>query len=160
MANSKYSAIVALVCALASSVGCTSSPTSPTTTITAKPATSEIGYAINVPDSAVVASLIRTYPNGVKMSPYEAQARWNYTAAYGGSPNVYYGESAPHCEYVGVGIVVAPMHVATMNEFTSADWPGVLEIGLTYAWVGRFTYTAVPARGSYVYDPTGTVCSH
>ncbi len=147
-----------VVCLLALLVqACSSSPLGPTV-LTQKPAVRELDYDINIPNLSVVAALREQYPNGVWTNPVAAQQRWNYTAAYHGSPNVYYGETAPCREYQRVGIVVAPLHVAAMDTFTAADWPSVLEAGFSYAWVGRFTYTAVAAPGSYVIDHTAS-CS-
>lgn len=157
MANGKYSLVVCLFVTLLSACS-SSAPTGPTLLPKPAPAIREIGFDINIPDLFVLASLKRTYPDGVRMSPVAAQRQFDYTAAYKGSPNVYYGEIAPHCEYIYVGIVVAPLHVATLDTFTASDWPGVLEAGFTYAWVGRFTYTAIAAVGTYRYDPTAT-CS-
>lgn len=137
-------------------IACSSpaAPTSPTTTLPPPaPALRELAYDINIPDVALTLSLARTYPNGVRMAPIAAQARWDYTAAYGGSPNVYFGEVGPKCQtYFGTGIVIAPLGVASQAVFTSAEW-NVVEPGFTYAWVGRFTYARVPAPGTYRLDP-------
>ncbi len=118
---------------------------------------SDLTYAINIPDPSVVFDLLKIYPDGVHTSPIEAQRRWDYTATYHGSPNVYFGATAPQCQYPGVGIVVAPYSVAALLTFTAADWPGIgLERGLTYAWVGRFVYTRAAAPGEYM---TGALCA-
>lgn len=157
MAKAKYSASALLVCVSLILAACSSSPTGPTT-LTAKPALRELDYDINIPDITTTLALQRAYPNGTQTPPVIAQGRWNYTAAYGGSPNVYYGEIAPKCEYFRVGIVVAPYRVASMETFTSSDWPGVLEAGVTYTWVGRFVFAKVAPPNSYTYDPTA-LCS-
>ena len=138
-------------------LGCgKTSPTAPTEA--PKPAVRTVDYAINVPTVELARTYIATFPDGVRVAPYTAQRQWDYTGAYGGSPNVYYGETAPHCEYLWVGIVVAPLHVATMDQFTSADWPGVMEPGLTYAWVGHFVHTPAAVPGASFYDPNGLSC--
>lgn len=137
--------------------GCSHGPLAPTPA--AAPAPSDITYAINIPDRGLATALIAANPNGLHLAPYDAQQQWNYTAAYGGSPNVYYGETAPHCEYPGVGIVVAPLRAAQLAQFTASDWPAIAAPGVTYAWLGRFVYTAVATPGTYVYDPTGSGCS-
>lgn len=137
-------------------VGCSRPPLGPSET--PKPAIRTIGYDINIPDVRVVNDLKGHYPEGFEGTPLEAQTRWNYTAAYRGTPNVYYGEVSPRCEYRLVGIVVAPFRVAGMQQFTSKDWPGPLEPGITYSWLGRFVYTAIADPSTYVIDPTAT-CS-
>lgn len=144
MAKRKYSSIVASVCLLLSTA-CSSSPTAPATTLPKPaPVVREVSYDINIPSLTLAATLTRTYPNGVRMAPLSAQRQWDFTAAYGGSPNVYYGETAPApCQYLWTGIVVAPLRVSAMDTFTAQDWPGLWEPGFTYAWVGRFTYSAV-----------------
>ena len=110
-----------------------------------------ITYAINIPDPIKARALVGAYPNGVLEAPRQAQNDWNYTATYLGSPNVYYGELAPpNCTYPGVGIVVAPQAVASVETFTSLDWPGIgLEPGITYQWLGRFGYTAPADPSTY-----------
>lgn len=130
-----------------------STPTAPTTVEPA--AQLEITYAINISDLAESLRLKQQYPNGVRMSPVEAQARWDYTAAYGGSPNVYYGATAPCHEYIRVGIVVAPYGAASSEPFTAAQWPGIgLDPTVPYYWIGRFEYAALPQPGSYTINPT------
>lgn len=153
----RMASIVAVLALAASACGVSKSnilaPSAPITV-----ALREVSYDINIPFRDVANSLKATYPNGIRMAPFEAQRQFDFTAAYKGSPNVYYGEVAPHCEYPGVGIVVAPLHVASLAEFISSDWPGLFEPGFTYIWVGRFVYTAAAAPGTYVIDPNAT-CS-
>lgn len=147
-----------IVAALASACGA-HSPTAPAPVAPAPVVLHEMSYDINIPNAKIVFDLRFAYPQGIHTSPLDAQARWDYTFAYGGSPNVYYGETGPHCEYVRAGIVVAPRSVAGLLTFTAGDWPGIgLEAGVTYTWVGRFVFTATPAPGSYVSDPTGALC--
>lgn len=149
--------LLALLALLVVVSACGGSPTTPTAIVSA-PALREIGYAINIPSPTIAAALQRAYPTGVRVPPVQAQIQWDYTSAYGGSPNVYFGEIGPRCEYPGVGIVVAPLTAATVDRFTAADWP-MLEAGVTYTWIGRFVYTAAAAPGTFSYDPTGASCS-
>lgn len=154
--------LLALLVSL-SLVACASptQPTAPPRAPTLALKTTDLTYAINVPDPALAIRLAGLYPDGVRKSPREAQGLWDYTAAYGGSPNVYYGPTAPQCEYQGVGIVVAPEDVAGMEIFGAADWPGgPVQPGVVYAWLGRFAFAAVPASGSYQIDPSGASCWH
>lgn len=130
-------------------VGCGAVPVAPT------PATvppTPFAYAINVPDTQLAQTLRAYYPQGVHVSPIEAQAHFDYTATYGGTPNVYYGPVAPPCQsYVNTSIIIAPQGAAGKRTFTSVDWPGAhLDSGVTYEWVGGFevAYPALP--GSYV----------
>lgn len=136
--------LIVLLCAIFGSLGCAQQgPMGPSTIKPARPNV-PVGFDINIPESKITAVWWVQYPNGIKISPVEAQRKWDFTAAYGGTPNVYYGPSAPKCEYQMVGITVAPYSVASMLTFTSADWP-IFEPGNTYEWVGRFV-TALPAR--------------
>ncbi len=123
------------------------------------PAPTAMTYAINIPDAVLAQKLKGDNPEGVQLPPVDAQARWDYTATYAGSPNVYFGDHAPwtgvDCsghqiiglqEYMGAGIVVAPRNVASVETFTAKDWPELpLTAGVTYAWLGRFEYAA-PGR--------------
>lgn len=115
-----------------------------------------ITYTINIPDIYTFHSLSVSYPDGIKLAPLDAQRQYDFTNVYG-SPNVYYGESAPNCEYINTGIVVAPHAVAGMVSFTGHDWPNIgLDPLVTYIWLGRFAYT-LPASafqvGTFVYNP-------
>lgn len=104
----------------------------------------DLAYEINLPTVAMAQSLIAQYPNGIRMAPLYAQQEWNYIQVYGGA-NVYYGPTAPpEGMYRGVGIVVAPVQVASMAVFPASLWP-VLGGGSNteYAWLGRFVYAAV-----------------
>ena len=125
----------------------TKSGTAPSPVVTPQ----SITYAINIPDPIKARALVDAYPNGVLEAPRQAQNDWNYTATYLGSPNVYYGELAPpNCTYPGVGIVVAPQAVASVETFTSLDWPNIgLEPNVTYQWLGRFVYTAPADPSTY-----------
>lgn len=114
-----------------------------------------MSFDINIPDPGLAVRLRGQYPDGVQMSPMSAQRTWDYTKEYGGSPNVYFGETSPKCEYIRAGIVVAPRAVAAVDTFTSLDWPGIgLVPGDTYRWLGRFAYAEIPPVGSYKIDPT------
>lgn len=150
-----YSALILILLTAACS-GNATRPSTSTNAPTAAPMLT-MAYAINIPDATVVARANGEYPNGVLMGPAQAQAQWNYTSAYGGSPNVYYGETSPCHEYPGVGIVVAPYAAASQPTFTAATWPSVAKAGVTYQWVGRFAYAAVAPAGSYQPD---TTCGH
>ena len=112
-----------------------------------------ITYTINVPDAHQAVQLQAQYPDGVQIPPIDAQHQWDYTAIYHGSPNVYFGETAPwqgyDCsgkpvpisEYMNTGIVVAPRAVAAVETFTARDWPNIgLSPDVTYGWLGRFAY--------------------
>lgn len=150
-----------LFIALAFIAGC--SHATPLTAPTQKPDPSQITYTINLPDAHLVVKLQADNPNGVLMPPLTAQELWDYTAAYGGSPNVYFGETAPwqgsNCagvpvpglaEYMNTGIVVAPHAIAALETFTSLDWPNIgLSPNVTYEWVGRFAYAQVGSLASY-----------
>lgn len=143
----KQFAILALVTLTLSACGVVS-PVAPTV---AAPVTHTLAYDINVPDVALSLQLRGEFPDGVRMAPVAAQAHWDYTRTYGGSPNVYYGAVGPQCPtYVRTGIVIAPLSAASKPTFTSADWPGGgLEAGVTYEWVGRFAFSEVAPVGSY-----------
>lgn len=146
----RYLLVLCLACTLACGSVAPAAPSAPL------PAPRTMDYAINIPDVAVTHDLQRQYPNGVQVNPLAAQDRWDYTHAYGGTPNVYYGETAPPCQnFLNTGVVIAPHSVAGLDAFTAKDWPGVgLETGLTYVWVGRFTYSLVAPVGSYGVCPT------
>jgi hypothetical protein len=108
------------------------------------PAITALTYAINLPSPGLVTALQRAYPDGLRLDPYTAQQDYDYTWAYG-SPNIYVGETAPTCPIVGDAVVVAPLRVAIMEQFTAGDWPSVgLAKNTTYVWVGRFTYAIAP----------------
>lgn len=113
---------------------------------------SQVTYAINIPEVLLAHSLAAQWPNGIRLSPLDAQRQYDYTATYKGSPNVYYGETAPMvCTYENAGIVVAPRTIAGMSQFTALDWPGIgLDPGITYEWLGRFAYAEPAPIGSYV----------
>lgn len=131
-------------------VGCASSPAGPTA-LPAPVAALQMDYDINIPDLLALQGLKAQYPQGVHVPPAAAQARWDYTAAYGGSPNVYLGPvSGPCQQYYNTGIVIAPVKVAQLPTFTAEDWPGIgLEPGRVYEWVGRFTFAQAAPAGSY-----------
>lgn len=116
-----------------------------------------LDYDINVPSPLLAQNYNNTYPGGYFHAPLTAQRQFDYTATYGGSPNVYYGDVAPHCEYPGVGIVVAPRVVAALDEFDARDWP-TMPAG-RYQWVGRFVYARVPTPSEYHLDPSGIGCA-
>ncbi len=150
-----YTLLIVMVLSSACTMHNPSAPTSPA----AAPLMSEMDYDINVPTPQALSELRFAHPDGVHTSPLNAQHLWDYTAAYGGSPNVYFGDVSPHCQYIRAGIVVAPISVAGRDTFTAGDWPRIgLEPGLTYVWVGRFVYTSVALPGSYVSDPSGAMC--
>lgn len=110
----------------------------------------DITYAINIPNPVTVQALVAQFPNGVRTPPTEAQRVWNYTANYGGTPNVYFGAMAPPLgTYVGVGIVVAPLAIASKEHFQASEWPdayGQSRPNTAYEWLGRFVYTAFGER--------------
>lgn len=142
-----------LLLILAAMSGCSNGPAGPTA-VTPTPAVRTIGYDINVPIIEAVMVYKASFPDGINITPVEAQARYDYSDAYRGSPNVYFGATAPKCQqYIGTGIVVAPHHVATMLTFTSKDWP-ILEPGYTYTWVGRFVLALPATPQQYLYDPS------
>lgn len=106
-----------------------------------------VAYDINVPAVSYVQRYTESWPNGVFLSPVEAQHDYDFTASYKGTPNVYAGTQSPACNsYNGVGIVIAPLSVASVRTFTAAQWPTLtgLDPTATYQWVGRFVY-AQPA---------------
>ena len=119
---------------------CGASPTQPTPIPTTR---TLISYTINVPDAQLVLRLNGQYPDGVYVAPITAQAQYDYSAAYGGTPNVYAGERSPALNtYLHTGIVVAPESAASKDVFTGADWPNLFGDRPTdeFAWVGRFAY--------------------
>ena len=132
-----------IVCALALT-GCSAmkgGPTSPTITPPITPPVEVFSYDINLPCSLCVQVENTTYPSGFPASPAEAQSTFNYSGAYGGAPNVYYGPIAPpDGMYAGVGIVVAPTAVSDEETFTHAEWPVCPS---TCRWVGRFVYAQI-----------------
>lgn len=139
----RYIAIVALLCA-----SCAELPTAPAPG--AAPVSSErhvaLTYAINIPDPTTAQALITAHPIGVAISPVDAQAQYDFTAAYGGTPNVYAGRSAPAGTYFSAGIVTAPYAIASVASFHAYEWPdqyGQSPAGVIYDWLGRFVYTMV-----------------
>lgn len=134
-------------------IGCSHGALEPTAPEKPK-AQLEMSYAINVPVLADLQAFRGQFPDGVHLSPVAAQGRWDYTNAYGGTPNAYYGATAPPCpNFFNTGIIIAPYAAASKDLFTAADWPGIgLEAGLTYAWVGRFTYSIPAPASTYVID--------
>ena len=133
--------IAALILALlgAMAAACNGAPTSPSL---AQPVTATLGYTINVPNVATAAALRNEFPQGIALAPIAAQARFDYTSAYHGSPNVYYGATAPDPSiYHLTGIVVAPYAVANQAEFFGREWASAGLDALTlYRWVGTFEY--------------------
>lgn len=146
--------VVAVLIAALVSLAC-SSPASMPSSVKAAPVFRDMDYDINIPFPGIAHVLQSDYPNGIRIAPMEAQRAYDYTAAYLGTPNVYFGETAPQCQYPGVGIVVAPRAVASVAQFGARDWPGLtLDAGVTYVWVGRFVYTAIADPTTYTIDPT------
>lgn len=138
-----------IVIAALLTAACSSNLTGPTTIQAPKVTNIPIGFDINIPDIAVVQRMKLTYPQGITISPIEAQRKWDYTAAYGGTPNVYAGTVSPHCTpYVMTGIVIAPLAAASALNPTPGQW-SVLEAGQTYEWVGNFVYTRIAQPGTY-----------
>jgi hypothetical protein len=131
-------------------IACAGGSTSASPIPTASPrAITQMSFAINVPEVALVNEMNNQNPNGVKMSPVEAQSRWDYTSYYNGSPNVYLGEVGPavQASYGGVGIVVAPYAIASRgtfncSELSSTMYPDPKEV---CEWVGHFAFAE---RGS------------
>ena len=119
---------------------CGKPPTQPTSV----PATRTlISYTINMPDARLVLLLNAQHPDGVYLAPITAQATYNYSTVYGGTPNVYAGEQSPALNtYFHTGIVVAPRTAASKAVFTGTDWPNLYGDRPTdeFAWVGRFAY--------------------
>lgn len=150
---------LAIVAVLASACSSTHAGTAPTPV----KVVTDMDYNINIPDPHTFTSLVGAFGARVPIAPLDAQRQWDFTATYGGSPNVYFGDTAPHCgQYTQTGIVVAPRAVAGMAQFTAADWPTLtgLEPGVTYRWVGLFVYSRAAAPGTYTYDPDSLLCWH
>lgn len=146
--------LIAAIVVVFAAAGCSGSlATAPTPLVTPK-VNVPVGFDINIPTSKVASVYQMQYPQGVKMSPVEAQNRWDYTAAYGGTPNVYYGSTSPKCEYNLVGIVVAPYSVASKPTFTASEW-SIFEPGNVYEWVGRFVVADVARPGTYFFGILG-----
>jgi hypothetical protein len=121
---------------------CASAPAHPAPVPDAAPVA--IQYAINIPSAVIANQLNGQYPNGVTLSPIEAQRKFDFTSTYH-TPNVYYGiQAPPPGAYIGVGIVVAPLLAASKATFTSADWPGIC--ASTCTWLGRFAYAQPPTE--------------
>lgn len=124
------------------SIACSKFPIAPS--MLSNPTEREMDYDINVPSPQLANQFRNQYPNGVRVGPIEAQSTWDYSNEYGGSPNVYFGETSPdQLNYQFTGIVVAPFTAASKNRFTWRDWPSLhgLERDVTYVWVGRFTFS-------------------
>jgi hypothetical protein len=140
-----------------STAACAVQPTGPSE-IKKAPAIVEMAYAINVPVLADLQVYRSQFPGGVRLSPIAAQSRWDYTRAYGGSPNVYYGNTAPKCQnYFWTSIVIAPYGAASKDAFTSVDWPNAgLDQGVTYAWSGYFTYSRAALPSEFTINPACT----
>lgn len=135
-------ALLSLACGSTKGTALAPTPIEPTPIV--------ITYAINIPDAQLVRELLTDHPNGVAMSPIQAQVTWDYTSFYGVA-NVYYGPNAPNLTaagtspFSGTGIVVAPISVANTMRFTGAEWPvvaGGLPLSTTFTWLGRFVYVA------------------
>lgn len=122
-------------------------PTTPSATPAQVPPI-PLTYAINVPTLAIATAALVQYPNGIHLAPVAAQAQYDYSAVYG-APNVYYGPAAPTTAiYRGVGIVVAPLAIASVPTFAASDWPdasgqpfGGSAPTQQYVWLGRFVFT-------------------
>lgn len=145
-------AILVLLAVVANACG--SSPMA--VTPIAKPATvATIQYAINVPSTLMVQQLQQAHPNGVQLSPIEAQLEFDYRCQYRGAPNVYWGPTAPpQAVYQQTGITVAPVSAAGKLTFGPEDWPAYASAnpGITaFTWLGQFTYAqpylGLPAAG-------------
>ena len=115
----------------------------------------QMAYSINVPSFAIQSALSAQNGGTVRIPPLDAQQRWDYAAAYGGTPNVYLGEQATPCQnFLGTSVVIAPRGVAGLPTFTSLDWPGAhLDAGVTYEWIGQFVFTRVAALGEFTLRP-------
>lgn len=101
-----------------------------------------VSYDINIPVVAVADQLNGAFPQGISVTPVQAQHDYDYTAVYGGTPNVYAGPSVDASRYLSAGILVAPLAAASKMRFTSADWPDAgLRDDADYTWVGHFTST-------------------
>jgi hypothetical protein len=113
-----------------------------------------IPYDINVPDPITAEGLTAEFPSGVYISPVQAQKTYDFSWAYGGSPNVYAGTTNYNQPIKGVsfaGLVYAPYVAASHEEFNDCDWPteyGQCDPTLTKEWLGRFTY-------AIYYQPAG-----
>lgn len=143
---------------------CGSNTLAPTPPETPKPvAPTQITYAINLPDAGLVSSMQLQYPHGVTgISPVEAQARWDYSAYYDGSPNVYAGPTAPLLAtmvYKNVGILIAPILVASKPTFLGSEW-SIMSPTITYEWIGQFAYAKTgPGISSGDPNPTNPTCT-
>lgn len=125
------------------------SPTPPAV----KQAVQVIQYAINVPEAIWTQELQTFHPDGVQLSPIEAQLQWDFSCEYAGAPNVYFGPTAPPNQdaYSFTGIVVAPATVAGELNFTGAEWPQIASSpDERFTWLGRFVYV-VPSGGLQPY---------
>jgi hypothetical protein len=131
-------------------MACTADLVQPSATVATNRAEILLTYAINLPDPYEVAALAGQYPDGVRLSPVAAQAQYDRTAAYGGTPNVYAGPGPVYGQYQNVGIVIAPYAVASQPAFRADEWPdeygrplGNVSPETLYVWVGRFATARV-----------------
>lgn len=149
-----------IIAAALLAVGCgNSTPLAPTTTVTPTTTVQDITYTINVPSLGLTQQLLTAYPDGVYLSPIAAQAAYNYSDAYQGTPNVYAGE-VWRSEYYLTGIVIAPIAVASLPHFPASMWPdnfGLYPTGVEYRWLGRFAYTLTCA--DYYRDAANEKCA-
>lgn len=116
-------------------------------------APTQISYDINLPDQQMVANMTSAYPNGVTdMTPVQAQAKFDYTQYYG-TPNVYAGPVMPNVDlnvYQGIGILIAPLAVASKMTFLGSEWGAMENKSATYSWIGHFT---LARRGTTIAPP-------
>ena len=160
----QLSRIAGVLVALAAvvTVGCGASALAPSAPVVAV-APTPITYAIHLPNPQLIAALKLQYPDGVLGSPIDAQVRWDYTAYYSGSPNVYGGPTVPllaNLIYNGVGILTCPIAVAAKATFLGSEWGAMASATATYQWVGRFDYAAAgPALDATTSNPPTPTCT-
>jgi hypothetical protein len=128
--------LLALFCSACSSHGGVAAPT-PVQIVR-----SELAYEIHIPDANLAYTLLVAHPNGVEMSPVEAQRQYDFTSAYRNTPNVYAGFPRPaYSAYQFDSIVIAPYAIASVVSFPASAWPdqyGRFPLNTEYTWVGHF----------------------
>lgn len=131
--------VVLVVTVLLATVACgQASPAAPSAPSPAPQAVFQ--YDINIPDLSLVLQLQNQYPQGVVLSPVEAQVRYDYTNTYG-TANVYGGEI--NLSTGSAGFATAPAGVASKRQFEAREWP-LGTVGLSpdtiCSWLGHFVF--------------------